>query len=543
MLNQSINTHHIGHKSKGHSGVWQSFQRIIKASQINGRSREENLQSILHHVRKPDYLSNAPLIWSGERALPPITKLYSGLAYEYPTSVSSCLPKITVIGAGVAGLNTAFILKKHGLVATVYEASNLIGGRIRTISYPNEPNQAIELGGEFIDSSHRDMLELAHLFKLPLIDTQIESETSLATAYFFKGILYSEMQVINAFCDIAPRIAIDIAKLSKTVSFTQHSPVDVVFDNINLAQYLDNIGVQGWLRKFIEVAYVTEYGLAIENQSALNFLSLISTDISSGLNVYGESDERFKILEGNIKIVEGLYSKLFDSVHFEHRLIRLKQYNHGYCLTFDTEQGTLDVFSDIVVLAIPFTLLKKVDLCDTLPAIKMRAINELGYGRNAKLVVGTKSQIWRQQGYEGTSYTDFSYQTGWDSSRLRKAGNGVYTFYLGADSADNLKNNVNDELAYTFLKDIDHIFPGVLDQHTGFVSGTHWPTEPFAQASYSAYRVGQWTTLAGSQAHSVNNIYFAGEHCSRDFQGYMNGGAESGRLAADQILSRYHQKS
>jgi monoamine oxidase len=34
----------------------------------------------------------------------------------------------------------------------------------------------------------------------------------------------------------------------------------------------------------------------------------------------------------------------------------------------------------------------------------------------------------------------------------------------------------------------------------------------------------------------VEGVYFAGEHTSVDYQGYMNGGAESGRLVAEQIM-------
>jgi monoamine oxidase len=36
----------------------------------------------------------------------------------------------------------------------------------------------------------------------------------------------------------------------------------------------------------------------------------------------------------------------------------------------------------------------------------------------------------------------------------------------------------------------------------------------------------------------VGNILFAGEHCSNDHFGYMNGAAETGRLAAESILKK-----
>jgi monoamine oxidase len=33
-------------------------------------------------------------------------------------------------------------------------------------------------------------------------------------------------------------------------------------------------------------------------------------------------------------------------------------------------------------------------------------------------------------------------------------------------------------------------------------------------------------------------VFFAGEHCSDEFQGFMNGAAQSGRLAARAVLAR-----
>lgn len=63
-----------------------------------------------------------------------------------------------------------------------------------------------------------------------------------------------------------------------------------------------------------------------------------------------------------------------------------------------------------------------------------------------------------------------------------------------------------------------------------------WPTFPFTKASYIAWSVGQYTTIAGSEIETVGNLYFAGEHTSYNFQGYMNGGAVTGRIAARSIL-------
>ena len=66
----------------------------------------------------------------------------------------------------------------------------------------------------------------------------------------------------------------------------------------------------------------------------------------------------------------------------------------------------------------------------------------------------------------------------------------------------------------------------------------HWPTQPFVRASYASYLPGQWTTMRGVEGESIGNLHFAGEHCSLDAQGFMNGGCETGERAAEAVLSK-----
>jgi len=67
-------------------------------------------------------------------------------------------PRIAIIGAGVAGLNAAYQLRKAGLKANVYEASNRLGGRIHSLQNALGMDLTVELGGELINTDHDDML-------------------------------------------------------------------------------------------------------------------------------------------------------------------------------------------------------------------------------------------------------------------------------------------------------------------------------------------------------------------------------------------------
>ncbi len=74
-----------------------------------------------------------------------------------------------IIGAGLAGLACAWTLSRQGFSASVFEASQRLGGRVLS-DRTSFPPAACELGGEFINSDHSTMLRLAHELDIPLID-------------------------------------------------------------------------------------------------------------------------------------------------------------------------------------------------------------------------------------------------------------------------------------------------------------------------------------------------------------------------------------
>lgn len=446
------------------------------------------------------------------------------------------------MGAGIAGLSAAYHLRRLGWHATLYEASNRIGGRIFSVAGQFAPGLVTELGGEFIDSSHEDMLWFARQFKLDLIDLEAPSEKNLQTRYVFNGQSYTEAQIIEALRPVARRIAQDAQKVGDTVTYNQHTPHARTLDRLSLSEYLQRLGLSGWLYELLEVAYVTEYGLDAGEQSCLNLVLMIDTDLSDGFNLYGESDERYKIRGGNQQIVDRLARLLAPQVNLEHRLVALREADSGYRMTFERPGGRyVDVSADVVLLTLPFTVLRKVELKVNLPKVKQQAIRELGYGTNAKLILGFQTPFWRSAGYNGDFFTDAPFQSGWDSSRLQRPRAGSLTLFLGGTPGVQLGQGTPQTQATQFLPAIERLFPGATKQYTGKVTRFHWPSHAFTRGSYACWKVGQYTTIAGAEFAPVGRLFFAGEHTSLDYQGYMNGGAETGRRAA-QLIHRQLRK-
>jgi monoamine oxidase len=448
-------------------------------------------------------------------------------------SISSNDPKIVIVGAGIAGLSAAFHLQRAGLHATLYEASNRTGGRIFSAQNLFGSGLTTELGGEFIDSIHRDMLYFVRRFDLKLIDTESASEASLQTRYYFNGQGFTEEQIIEALRPIARRIKRDAQRAGYPVTYDNYNADAYALDHTSLADYLTQIGATGWLYELLEVAYVTEYGLDAGEQSCLNLIFLIDTQLNDGFEIFGESDERYKVRGGNQQITDHLTQLMADRIYREHRLVALRETHHGYRLTFErANSGFVEVQADFVLLTLPFTLLREVELQVALPPVKQRAINELGYGTNAKLILGFQSRFWRDQGYNGDFFTDEPFQSGWDSSRLQAGTAGSLTLFLGGTPGVLVGQGTPHAQAAAFLPGVERLFPGAAAQYTGNAVRFHWPSYPFAKCSYACWKVGQYTSIAGAEFEPVGRIFFAGEHTSIDYQGYMNGGAETGRRAA-----------
>ncbi len=310
---------------------------------------------------------------------------------------------------------------------------------------------------------------------------------------------------------------------------------------MSVAEYLDSIGASGWLRKVLDVAYVTEYGLEAGEQSALNFLFLIGTgDLADAarFDLLGESDERYKVRGGNQQLVDELARRVAPQIQRRHRLEAIRGRGKGFTLTFQTDSGAKDEHADVVVLAIPFTLLREVTFEQVdLPPVKKKAIQELGYGTNAKVLVGFRNRPWIEQGYTGSTYSDEMFQLAWDNSFLQPGAEGGLTLYSGGRLGIESGNGTAEAAAARLLPGIERAYPGALAKRNGKVSRFHWPTFPWTKGSYSCYKPGQWTTIANSEGMPVGNLFFAGEHCSYDFQGYMNGAAQSGLDVAKAVMS------
>ena len=114
-----------------------------------------------------------------------------------------------------------------------------------------------------------------------------------------------------------------------------------------------------------------EYGGPVAEQSALNLIYLLGTydSVPSGRQPrrrpqLSATDEKWHIREGNDQLIRGLLSRLpAGAVRLGERLEAVRSRGHGrYTCTFSRGSTTHEVHADHVVLALPFTKLREVEL-------------------------------------------------------------------------------------------------------------------------------------------------------------------------------------
>jgi monoamine oxidase len=256
-------------------------------------------------------------------------------------------------------------------------------------------------------------------------------------------------------------------------------------------------------------------------------------------NYSGYSDERYKIKGGNQTVTDHLTKRLQYQLYTDHTLesIGYKDEGNKIILNFmKSGRGATEVLADYVILTLPFTILRDIKIDIKFSPQKLKAIKEMGYGKNAKLFLGFTKPVWRDHGYSGYSFSDNGLQTGWDNSQLQGILGAGYTVFAGGEGSNELGYLPTEELAQLYLPKMEQLFKSSSTLYNNKATKFHWPTHKYSKASYTCFAPGQYTTLEGAQSEPEGNIYFAGEHCSYEFQGFMNGAAQTGRFAAEKII-------
>ncbi|HEY9422976.1 MAG TPA: FAD-dependent oxidoreductase, partial [Thermoanaerobaculia bacterium] len=435
------------------------------------------------------------------------------------------------------------LTQRDGVSVRILEAQDRVGGRMFSQRGFFPDGQVAELGGELIDTQHFHIRQLAEELEIALDDFVFDGAGLDRDIWFFDGRRLDEQAIVEAFVPVSRRMVWDLAALGgDSVSWREPNGGEAL-DRTPLSKWLDGVVMEPWMRELLEVAYTTEYGLETAEQSALNLLLLMDPN-PMPFRIFGGSDERFHVRGGNDLIPLKLAERLGERVETGTRVESVaKRADGSFTVSFQKGSVSGMAVADHVVIAVPFTLLRKIRLDDNLgiPEVQKRAIRELGYGTNSKLMVGFSRRVWRrpEPAYRsnGSTLADLPYQLCWETSRLQPGEVGILTNFSGGRHGLDVGKGTPEERAAEFAGWLDKVFPGISKARIeGKQSRFVWPTFPWTLGSYACYRPGQWTAFSGEEGRRVGNLHFAGEHTSEAAQGFMEGGCETGERVVREIL-------
>ena len=475
-------------------------------------------------------------------------------------------PRIAIIGGGISGLNAALTLQDAGVASTVYEASNRVGGRMHsdTTSWLN--GQTSEICGELIDSGHTSILGLASRFNLATADLHAAEPPNSTETYFFADKYYPFSKATSDFKPVFDRLPADNNAAPFPTLYNHFNEAGFDLDHMSVSQWIDSRVPGGHgsnMGKLLDVAYNIEFGNVTTDQSALNIVYLLfNPPITNGFSVFGASDERFHIVGGNERLPRAIAGALRPgTVRLNSKLTGIAHNaNNSYTLTIQASEGTTNIEVDRVIMTIPFSVLRTILTNDAafraagFTALKQTAVQQLGYGKNAKLQLQFNTRLWNHSGpwgiSTGTNFTDTGSQAGWDVTRAQEGRTGILVDYTGGGvPLATFSGNPNDpavvhQFATTYLDQIEDVFPGITSLWNGRATLSVPRIDPNLLGSYSYWKVGQYTLFSGYEGARQPDIvkgkcHFAGEQSSTNFQGFMEGGAEEGARAANEILDDY----
>jgi len=505
-------------------------------------------------LTRRDLLARAGVLAAGATVAAPLIRAELAHATDI---AGQGKPRIAIIGAGISGLAAALTLADAGVASTVYEASGRVGGRMHSDNQSYwADGQVSEWCGELIDSGHTAIQDLAARFNLPLADLRAAQPANSTDTLYFLGQYYPYSQAVADFGPVYQVLTAQSNAAGYPTLYNSYTRAGWLLDNTSIYDWIERYvpgGHRAPLGQFLDVAYTIEYGADSRVSSSLNLLYLLSSQPTTpGLSIFGVSDERYHIVGGNQLLPQAIAASLPQgAVRMGWRLRRIAAEGGQLLLTFGVGDEAVPVTVDRLILALPFSVLRTLDIADAgFDARKLATISGLGHSVNAKLQLQFDARPWNGAGPWGAAstggiFTDLGFQSTWDVTRAQPGQHGIIVDYTGGWPAAALSASTpyatSDQPAVAaqaraFLGQLETVWPGVSAHYTGRATLSTPATDPNLRCAYSVWLRGQYTRFAGYERVAQGHTHFAGEQSSIDYQGFMEGSAREGQRAAQEVL-------
>jgi monoamine oxidase len=402
----------------------------------------------------------------------------------YELSRYSAAVNVAVVGAGLAGLRAATLLKNKGHFVTVFEGRDRPGGRIHTAA------GGFEEGAEWIDEDHNRMRAL-------LSSLGIREVAAPAGQYLYS--YNGEKRLEDAVWEEA---AADALMFEKSLETVRPDSLGTIGDQVAAVCH----SASG---KWLVAANIrTDEG---DEPSRLGLRQWLA---------YRSKYAQRKGGEGSAYRIEGggsaFIGKLIDAVGIEpiygHKLLAVRQ-NSGVTLEF--RSGS--VHFDAAVLALPLPCLLAID-CE--PELQMRqALLSLGFPPMVKARFIFADDFWHQDGWFGYLKTDLLIQQAWPDRENPRA---LVSYICGDDARTIHEEEPADADLPANWKSISN------EATVKSVEIKKWGADEFARGGFTTAPPGSDPAVA--RRRQSGKVQLCGEFCAT-WMGFMEGALESAEEA------------
>ena len=435
--------------------------------------------------------------------------------------------RVIVLGAGLAGLCSAYELQSLGHTVTVLEAQMRPGGRVRTIREPFAPGLYTEAGAESIPGVHDLTQHYARELGLKLVPNSVPGMRSF---YHVRGqrIVSADTAAVWPFDLTAEerqlgyaglfRKYVDEAVQQALAAGFAEQPVRALsaWDAYTPGAWLRSKGASPGASELLALGFGTEFG------SAASFLL-------HSLNSRG-STISYRIEGGNDQLPREFSKRV--EVRYGAPVVGVKQDERGVEASIRIGGGTETVRADRAVCAMPCPVIGGIFRDARLSAAKQQAIREQSYSRTVKVFLQTRTRFWLRDRWSGYVTTDLPIERLTPDPGADPGARGALTAYPIAGYTSALETMSEEERVAASRDQAGQIFPELSKVFEGGVSHC-WGLDPWERGSFALHTPGQIGFIE-TLGTPEGRIHFAGEHTSA-WTGWMQGALDSARRVVREI--------
>jgi monoamine oxidase len=440
---------------------------------------------------------------------------------------------IVVVGAGLAGLRAADLLRKAGRRVLVLEARTDPGGRVRTIRSPFTEGLYADAGPIRIAGVHRAVIGLVKELGLRIVPFESLSGASLISAHGVNasspGAFDQLMKTMGLKAE--ERGLSDGALLEKYIGRIPEHLADPAAAATAVAawQEYDRLSWPDWLRS----------RGASAGAIALMTLGGDSTGVSAlyVLRQYallGRSTQFYKIRGGMDQLARALAASVGDAVKYGAPVVRVERTASSVRVDYRENARISNVTATRVILAVPITTLRDIEVRPRFSPEKERVINDLSYFPATRFLFESRQRFWSASGLNGSARTDAPAEV-WDCTHDLRGPRGILGATVGG-ALDREMTGLSDEACLSRGTEIvAQAFPMIkANLERGFAQ--RWAREPWARGAFVAFKPGQMTTMLPEIARPEGRVHFAGEHTS-SWMTWMEGALQSAERVVREIMA------